>query len=186
MPKKIRFLSETPDALIAALRRTAQENAATNWSETSFGGFDPQGNQYGFSDLRPTHLGLTNSTYLGEWSTTAVTVVGTATTWFEKTIHKNAYVVVFGIFNNTPDPRVAEMKLTLGGNELPWSNIHEIWGWDIARAYFEQGWIISPEQVFKAQVTARASVVGQTEKIGLLGEILARRSYAIQYNAPTN
>lgn len=185
MPKKIRFMQESPDALIQAMRQTARQNAASNWTELQFGGFDPHGNQYGFADLRPTHLGLTNSTYAGEWSVTTIAAAGTATDWFNTTVHENTYILIYGCFNNTANPRIAELRFLFGGNELPWSNIQEIWGWDITRAYFEQGWVISPEQAIRGVVTATGACVAQSEKLGLLGEILAKRSYMIQYNAPT-
>jgi len=184
MPKKVRFLSETPDQLIAALRQTARQNAASNWGQLTFGGFDPQGSQYGFADLRPSHVLLTNSTYFGRWSMTTIAAAGTATNWFNTNVHEDCYILVYGFFNNTPTPRVTELKFFFGGNELAWINVHQMWGWDITRGYFEQGWVISPNQAIQAQVTADAACVAQTEQIGLLGEVLCKRHYLIQYNAP--
>ena len=177
-------MQESPDALIQAMRQTARQNAASNWTELQFGGFDPHGNQYGFADLRPTHLGLTNTTYFGEWSVTAIAAAGVGQDWFNTTVHENTYILIYGVFNNTPNPRAMELRFLFGGNELTWSQLQEIYGWDITRAYFEQGWVVSPEQAIRAVVTANAVCAAQTEFLGLLGEVLGKRSYMIQFNAP--
>jgi len=185
MPKKLRFVEERPDNVIEALREATKDNAREYWDAMTFGGFDPVGNQYGFGDLRPTHVGLTNSQYYGQWSTTVVDTAGSETSWFDTTVHEDSYILIHGVFNNAASPKINEMKLFLGGNELPWMNLQEIYGWDIARAYLEQGYSIQPKQSIKVAVTATATVATNSEPLGLVGEIMALRSYLIKYDAPT-
>lgn len=185
MPLKLRFLEQKPDAQIKALRQVVMDNAADNWKELKYGGFDPKGSEYGFADLRPTHVGLTNTTYKGDWTTPACTSPGAEETWFDVTVHRDSYVLIHGMFNRTSTPLITEGKFYLGGNDLAWFNMTELYGWDIARYYFEQGFAVSPDQTFKAVLQAKSTVTARAEFIGPLGEVLAKRSYVLKFNAPT-
>lgn len=182
---KLRYLSTRPDAEISRLRNTATADAAENWKNIQYGGFYPKGTQYGFTDLRMTHLGLTNSTYFGKWGTPAVTTAGLPTTWWDTTVHKDSYQLYYGIQNRTSDPNIFEAKFYLGGVETAWLDLQEMYGWDIARYYFEQGLMVGPDQSTKAEVTAESSIVARAELLGIVGETLAKRSYVIKYNAPS-
>ncbi len=93
--------------------------------------------------------------------------------------------MIHGMFNRTATPLVTEGKFYLGGNDLAWFNMCEIYGWDIARYYFEQGFAVSTDQTFKAVLQVKSTVTALAEFIGLIGEILAKRSYIIKYHAPT-
>jgi len=185
LPLKLRYLETRPDAKIKELRDVVLKNAQDNWKQLIYGGFDPKGSEYGFADLRPTHMGLTNTTYYGEWTTPALTSPGGENTWFDRTVHRDSYILIHGMFNNTASPQAQEGKFYLGGNDLAWFNLCELYGWDIARMYFEQGFAVSPDQVFKAVLNIKASVAAAAELIGPVGEILAKRSYAIKLHAPT-
>lgn len=185
MPLKLRFIDQRPDAKIKELRDVAKKNAFDNWKELKYGGFDPKGNEYGFADLRMTHVGLTNTTYFGQWTTPANTSPGAEKTWFDRTVHRDSYVLIHGMFNNTPSPEATEGKFYLGGNDLAWFSLCEVYGWDIARYYFEQGFGVTPDQTFKAVYQVKATIAASAELLGPVGEILAKRSYIIKFDAPT-
>ena len=182
---KLRFVEQKPDETINGLRSLVLDDAKDNWANLKYGGFDAKDTSYGFADLRMTHLGLTNSTYFGKWGTPAVTSAGTATTWWDSTVHKDSYHLYYGIQNRTATPKIFEAKFYLGGVENAWLDLQEMYGWDIARYYFEQGLTVGPDQSTRAEVTAEATVAARAEILGLVGEILAKRSYIIKYDAPT-
>lgn len=192
MPRKLTVVTARPDGEIAAVREAAKADASTNWANLEFGGFDPQGTQYGFADLRPTHLGLTNSTYMGEWTHPAMSS-GTAKDWIaERTVHEDSYVLIYGIFYNSASPRITEVKPYFGGVDFAWINIVEMFGLlEEKRIFFEHGgWTVGPKQSLRFQAHNNYSTRGtqlpaRSEQIGLIGDILAKRSYIIKYDAPT-
>lgn len=192
MVQKLVLTAARPDANIEATREAVKADARENWKNLAFGGFDPQGTQYGWADFRPTHAGLTNSTYMGEW-THPVMSSGVEKDWIaERTVHEDSYVCVYGIFYNSASPRITEVKPYFGGVDFAWINLVEMFGLvDEKRFYFEHGgWSVGPKQTLKFTAQNNYSTRGtqlpaRSDQIGLISDILAKRSYIIKYDAPT-
>lgn len=105
--------------------------------------------------------------------------IATARTWSQImscTLSDSLYVVLTGIFNYDANPDVRAIKITADGIEYPTIPLYEMYGWDIATAYFSHPIIVRPEKKFVLEAVAENA--GQKE-LGFLGYTIAKRSYII-------
>jgi len=186
MPLRLREIATTPDGMINRMRNLARNLAVKEFGGSKFGGFQPRGSEYGFADLRPTHIrvptGYAYATAFGRW-THPVLAGATLTTWYDTNVHEDAIVLFYGMFNNTANPTIQEVQHFLGGEDLPIMHLNQLNGQLEPQAYFELGYVIGPKQPVKAQLDATGSTVALTEEIGYIGELLARRRYLINQSA---
>lgn len=98
------------------------------------------------------------------------------TCWISCDVDERSYLVITGIFNNTANPGIAEMKIECNGQDLPIMNIEQMYGLDVARVWFEKPFIIKPYGHLKIEVYGRLE---GTEYIGLMGYCIAKRAYLI-------
>jgi hypothetical protein len=188
MPLRLREVATTPDGAINRMRMLARKVATKEFGAAQFGGFQPRGGEYGFADLRPTHMrvptGYTYVTAFGRWTHPTLAALGAATTWYSTNVHEDAIVLLYGMFNNTATPTITEVYHRLGGEDLPWMNMNQINGQWEPQWYFELGNIIGPRQPMLAQLVATGATAALTEEIGYIGEVCARRRYVIVQSAP--
>ncbi len=187
MPLRLREVATTPDSAINQMRGTAKGIAAQEFGSAKFGSFQMKGSEYGFADLRPTHIrcptAYAYATAFGRWTHPVLTGAA-AVNWINTNVHMDEIVLLYGIFNNTANPTITEMFPRLGGEDLPWVNMQQINGQLEPQWYFELGYVVSPRQPIQIQLTATGNTAALTEEIGFIGEVLARRRYVIVQSAP--
>lgn len=105
--------------------------------------------------------------------------IGTANTWescIDATLSDSCYVIITGIFNYDATPDVEALKIVADGVEYPTINIVEMYGWDVATAYFSHPIIIRPEKKLKILVIAETA---GRKRFGFIGYVVGKRSYII-------
>jgi len=186
MPLRLREVATTPDTAINTMRGIAKGIGMKEFGSAQFGSFQMKGSEYGFADLRPTHLRCPTpyayATAFGRW-THPVLAGAAATNWINTNVHQDAIVLIYGVFNNSATPTITEMYPRFGGEDLPWINMNQINGQWEPQWYFELGYVVSPRQPVQVQLTATGATAALTEEIGLIGEVLARRRYVIVQSA---
>lgn len=193
MPLWLNEIATTPDGAINRMRNIARNLAVQEYGGARFGGFQPRGSEYGFADLRPTHIrcpvsragnAYAYTTGFGQW--THGTLRGaTAQDWYNTNVHEDAIVLLYGLFNNTASPTITDLRQLFGGEDLPLMNIQKLYGQWEPQGYFELGYVVGSKQPIRAQLLATGNTAALLEQIGYIGEVLARRRYVIVQSAPT-
>lgn len=166
------------DAIVAQAVATAIGDATTLWSPEPFDGVFPV-KGFGIArlkaaDVRLRHT-LEGSLYSNFWGVS----INTASTWetyWDNTLSDSCYVIITGIYCYDADPDVTEIKFIAEGIEYPVINIQEMYGWDIAVAYFSHPIIVRPKKALRVKV--KAITAGQ-KKLGFIGYTVGTRSYLI-------
>lgn len=186
MSLPLKDLATTPDGAINRQRSAARGLAEAEFGGSKFGGFQPRGSDYGFADLRPTHIrvpvGGAYATCFGRW-THPLLAAGVETVWYNTNVHEDSIVLFFGMFNATAVPTIVEGKHYFGGEDLSWIHLEKLNAMWEPSYYFELGYVVGPKQPVQGTLNANAATVALTENIGYLGEILARRRYMITMSA---
>jgi hypothetical protein len=137
-------------------------------------------NGFGIQELRPQHVGWpANFSTLDVWMmSTAAGSYGSSvwTLWLSCNVDERCYLIITGIFNNTANPGISEVKPTANGQELPIIQIEQSYGLDVARVFFEKPFICKPYSHFKFHFYSRLE---QVEYIGLMGYCIGKRAYLI-------
>lgn len=187
MPLRLREVATTPDGMISRMRNLARNLAVKEFPGNKFGGFQPRGSEYGFADLRPTHIrvpvGGGFTTCFGRWTHPLLGAAGALTNWYDTSIHQDSIVMYYGMFNNNANPTITEIQHFLGGEDLPLINLNQWNGQLEPQSYFELGYVIGPKQQARADLVATGATVALTEEIGYIGEILALRRYLLAQSA---
>jgi hypothetical protein len=188
MPLRLKEVATTPDGAINRMRMLARTVAAQEFGAAKFGGFQPRGGEYGFADLRPTHMrvpvGYTYVTAFGRWTHPAGAALGALTNWYATNVHEDNIILIYGMFNNTATPTITEVFHRFGGEDLPYINMNQINGQWEPQWYFELGHIIGPRQPIRGDLVYTGATAALTEEIGYIGEACARRRYVIVQTAP--
>ena len=186
MPLRLREVATTPDGMINRMRNLARNLAVKEFGGSKFGGFQPRGSEYGFADLRPTHIrcpvGYAYATSFGRWTHPVLTGAALVD-WYNTSVHQDCIVMFYGMFNNTANPTIQEIKHFLGGEDLPLIHFNQWNGQLEPQSYFELGYVIGPKQPAIGQLDATGNTVALTEEIGYIGEVLALRRYLIGQSA---
>jgi hypothetical protein len=184
----LKFFDETDPrvkARVNKLRNAALTAAKRRWKDLTYGAFDPSDGQYGWADLRFTHLRLTNVTYKGGWFNLATTSLGNDLTWINgKILNDDAFVLIYGIGNNAPSPQVTQIQFTIGAEENQWIDLSQLYGAQVAWCYFELGLVINPKTKLTVKYSTMVSIAVNTEYIYLIGDVLGLKSYIISYDNP--
>jgi len=174
------LLKETnirPDDQIADLIKGVVTNAEVEWAPMKYEGFYPE-NGFGISELRVKHIPSYGNAYWGSshfWSE-SITASNTFEPWINGTMTNMAYVLVEGLFNREPVPKVYEVAPKARGNDLPTVNIEQMYTLDVARIWLEKPFAVAPNN--DLQIQNKADNTG-IERIGLLGHCIAKRAYLI-------
>ena len=167
------------DAIVASAIQQAVADAEQLWKPEIFDGVFPI-KGFGIRRLVPRDICSNSGSIYGPSNSTWVWSCTTASTWetwvSSGILSDSCYIVITGIFNYDAAPDVDVIKITADGVEYPLIDLQELYGWDIAVAYFSHPIIVRPEK--KIHITAKAQTAGQ-KKIGLIGYTIAKRSYLI-------
>ena len=159
--------NQRPDAVISQAIGDAILSAEQEFSPLKFEGEYPD-NGIGISVLRPRHVIAQDY-----WQ---MSVTTSFANWINKTLGTNVFLIVTGLMNNTLDPQVVELFPTANGKDLPYMNIENLYSVPESRGWLTKPFVISPNNNLTIQAIGRQA---QTERLGLLGYSLARRSFLI-------
>lgn len=166
------------DQIVKQAVETAVKDAENLWAPEKFDGVYPI-KGFGISRLKAADLVAAGSivgpyTYMFTWS------VATASAWEtyinDITLSNASYAVLVGVFNLDATPDVEAIKIKADGVEYPVIDLNEMYGWDVAVAYFSHPIIVRPEK--KIAIKCKARTVGR-KNIGFIGYVIAKRSYLI-------
>jgi len=186
----LRLTDKRPDADIDEAVQATIAHAKNLWAPLQFEGEFPV-NGFGISNIRPIHVQSTTLEIPAisnrcVWATCQV-VSSTFTDWINVTVDEDSYLIITGIFSLEATGAVTEIAATANGVDLPPINIEELYGWDLASAYFTKPFVVKPKSQLKIQLYgSTASVYGAALnqatkiKIGLLGYCVGKRAYLIK------
>ncbi|MDP2672035.1 MAG: hypothetical protein Q8O68_00810 [Candidatus Daviesbacteria bacterium] len=165
----LNLTNERPDAQIADLLRATLTAARTEFAPLQYEGEYPQ-NGFGLAELRARHVGIATDF----WQMTVTTAFAN---WINKTLGTDVFIVITGVFNLTVDPSTSELFPSANGKDLPYLNIEQMY----ADANQSKAWLTKP---FGARPSNNLTIqaigrFAQTERLGLLGYAVAKRSYLI-------
>ncbi|MDO8623149.1 MAG: hypothetical protein Q7R52_02790 [archaeon] len=160
--------NERPDAAIREIIEATIVDAQNEFSPLRFEGEYPD-NGVGISIIRPRHVFSDD-----KWQ---MTVTTSFANWVAKTFGANNYTIVTGLFNLTLDPQTTEIFPSANGKDLPYQNIENLYAVrDSARGWFAKPYAVRPSNNLTIQAIGR---VASTERLGLLGYVLGKRSFLI-------
>lgn len=170
------------EATITQAVQTAVTDAESLWAPEKFDGVFPI-KGFGVKRLQPRDLvgqGAATTVLIGPTVSAWVFSINTANTWetmiANATLSDSAYVILTGFFNYDANPDVDAIKITADGIEYPVIDIQEMYGWDVATAYFSHPIIVRPEKLISIRGRARTA---SQKNFGFLGYTIAKRSYLI-------
>lgn len=166
------------DAIVSNAVAVAVADAEELWKPEKFDGVYPT-NGFGVMRLRPADLVLKTNQPGCRYSAMWTMSVATASAWetyITLTLSDSCYVVITGIFNYDATPDVEAIKFNADGVEYPLIQIDEMYGWDVAVAYFSHPIVIRPEK--QLTIKAKARTAG-FKNFGFIGYTVAKRSYLI-------
>ena len=167
------------DAAIASAVQQAVTDAESLWAPEKFDGVFPV-KGFGIKRLQPRDMVSNSGSIVGPSNSTWVFSAQTASTWVTwisaGVLSDSCYAIITGFFCYDTSPDVDALKIIADGIEYATYDIQEAWGWDVATAYFSHPVVVRPEKTIT--IKAKAQTTGQ-KKLGLLGYVLAKRSYLI-------
>jgi len=167
------------DAVVSNAVATAIADAERLWAPEKFDGVFPV-KGFGIRKLSAIELGGKSGTSLvGPYSYMFMWSVATASAWetyINETLSDACYIVITGVYNYDATPDVECIKIIADGIEYPVTYLNEMYGWDVAVAYFSHPIIVRPEKVIR--IKGKARTAGQ-KHLGLIGYTIAKRSYLI-------
>lgn len=166
------------DQIVSNAVAVAIKDATTMWQNEVFDGVFPNSG-FGIKRLEKFDICRGEQNTYTPFSNSWVMSIATAKTWetyIDATLSDSAYVIITGVFEFDPAPDVTAIKITADGVEYPIIDLQEVFGWDVATAYFSHPVIIRPKK--KITINLRAETAGQ-KKFGFLGFVVGTRSYLI-------
>lgn len=167
------------EATIQNAVATAIADAESLWAPEKFDGVFPT-KGFGIKRLQPRDIVSNSGSIVGPSNSIWVFSAQTTSAWNSwisaGVLSDSCYVIITGFFNYDANPDVEALKVTADGIEYATMDIQEVYGWDIATAYFSHPIVVRPGKTITIQ--ARARLAGQ-KAFGLLGYTLAKRSYLI-------
>lgn len=124
---------------------------------------------FGVGSLRPRMVGIANDFW-------QMTVTTSFADWINHTLGDLEYVLVTGVFNLTVDPSTTQLFPKANGQDLPIMSIEDLYALDVSRGWFNEPFVIRPNNNITIQAVGRAA---QTERLGLMGYTVAKRSFLI-------
>lgn len=186
----LRLTDKHPDAVIDAAVAEAIQNATVRFQPLQFE-FEYPRTGFGITTLTPKAVAASNQgTGLQGTGVVSSTIWGVSTLaantwadWININVDDRIYIVVTGVFNRTSTPQISNIRFKANGEDLPWVNLDQMYNWEVSQAYLQRPLIISPTNNFTVRAIAEKAITGASgvpaERIGLLGYILAKRTYLI-------
>ncbi len=169
----LQLTKQTPDEAITELLGQVVESARQEFAPLQFEGQYPDGG-FGIQQLRPRHIGHAKAIW-------QYTVTTSFANWISKTLGVDNFVVPTGMFNLTADPSTVEIQPTANGKDFPVMNIENLYSNNaLALGWFTKPFAVRPSNLIKFQNIGR---VAQTERLGLDGYTVAKRSFLINQTA---
>lgn len=176
----LQTVEKKPDAQINDAIDAVSKNAKDKWGLDYEGEYPKEG--IGISTLRPYHVENTTThlpnNELNVWRID-ITTAQTWQDWINTTLDVNLYVIVAGLYNNTPSPSLTELTFKANGTDLPVENIEQMYAFENCQAYFSKPFSVSPENNLTARIYGNTA---QTEELGMLGYAIAKRNLLIESN----
>ncbi|KKL68419.1 hypothetical protein LCGC14_2125180 [marine sediment metagenome] len=139
------------------------------WKPLKFEGEYPT-TGFGLSILRPRNVGIANDFW-------QMTVTTSFADWINDTGGDNEIRLVTGVFNLTIDPGTSELFPSANGLQMPYFNIEHLYATsDVARAWLTKPFAVKDNNNVTIQAVGR---VAGTERLGLMGHIIGKRSLLI-------
>lgn len=178
-PVLYKMLDPRAEATISSAVQTAVADAESLWAPEKFDGVFPT-KGFGIKRLQPRDLTGPTGSLISPIVSAWVVSINTAETWSvilsQCILSDSAYVILTGIYNFDANPDLEALKITADGIEYPVIDVTEMYGWDVATAYFSHPIIIRPEKM--VTIEAKARLAGQ-KNFGFMGFCVAKRSYLI-------
>jgi hypothetical protein len=183
-PVLYRNMDARGEATIAKAIQTTVTDAESLWAPEKFDGVFPV-KGFGIKRLQPRDMAGTNggggtSIWAGASAQGWTLSVAAAQAWgiviSGAQLSDSSYIILTGIFNYDAVPDVEAFKLSADGIEYCVTDIQEMYGWDIATAFFSHPIIIRPQKTFTLSLKARTAGI---KYFGFLGYTIAKRSYLI-------
>lgn len=160
--------NQTPDAAIAKYLAATLSEAASYWKPLSYDGHYPRSG-FGVTALRPYTCGISTQ----YWT---ASVTASFADWVNTTLGDNEYVIVTGIMDRSVDPGITAMQVSANGLTLPVMHVEELWAAGEQLGYFDEPFTVRPNNKLVVQIVGPAV---QTDRFGLVGFEVAKRSYLI-------
>lgn len=183
----LKITDKRPDAEIDTLVAAVIADAATTWPSEKFDGEYPKAG-FGIGRLRPHDL-ITGGTGYTPGTTTGVSYLASSIYWgisvqatstwqdaWNVLTDEKAYIIVTGIFCLDATPNITQIRPHVDGEDFPVVDIEDMYGWDVAAAYFSKPFAVKPEKTFKMRVVGKAAGMA---KFGFIGYVVAKRGYMI-------
>ena len=181
-PVLYRMMDSRSEPTIQQAVATAVADAESLWAPEKFDGVFPV-KGFGIKRLQPHDLvpiwtAVYNipNTLSDVWLMSITTANAWTNVISQSVMSDSAYVILTGFFNYDGVPDVDAIKITADGIEYPVIDIQEMYGWDVATAYFSHPIIVRPEKMITIAMRARSATQKQ---FGFLGYTVAKRSYLI-------
>ncbi len=159
---------DTADPEIQTALNEIIRQARTTFSPLAYDGAYPKGG-FGVAELGPRHVGIANDFW-------QMTVTTSFANWINKNLGTDVFVLVTGIFNRAVDPATTAIQVTANGNQLPVTTIESLYATDQARGWFSEPFASRPSSNLTIAAIGKFAA---TEPLGLLGYVVAKRSYLI-------
>ncbi len=180
--KLLELVAERPDQAIMQLVNATIQEAGQYWSPEQYGGEYPK-TGFGIGRIRPSDVFIVGvgSSSNNAWTSDtgwgcSVGATSTWQDWINTTTSDSAFLIITGVFCLDAIPNITHIRPHVDGNDWPTIDIQEIYTYQEARAYFSKPFAIRPEKAFKIRAIGLAAGIS---KIGLLGFVVAKRSYLI-------
>lgn len=203
MPMLLELVNKRPDDAVDQGVSDAVQRAKDVWGleyADDSQGLYPSGNQIGRGTLRVDHLFDRTATQSqsqsirrngGRWATVtgAATLTGVIpldtdagagwVDWLNFTTDQDAFIVWEGAFNWDVTPSIHEIRSRLSGMDVPPVSLDVMYTYEKPQGYFEVPVVISPRGSWVLRVRSHLVGGNLVEQFGLLGDLIAKRSYLI-------
>ncbi len=185
----LRLTEKRPDAIIDQAVAEAIANAQVRFQPLTYENEFPR-TGFGIANLNPKQVAATNQSSGLQGGVVSSTIWGVSTLsantwsdWININLDDRIYVIITGVFNRTQVPFVSNLRFKANGEDLPWVNLDQMYNWDLSQAYFQRPLIVSPTNNLTVRIIAEKAISGASgqpaERVGLLGYVLAKRTYLI-------
>ena len=142
-----------------------------------YGGPYPAGSQFGFTQIRPFHLGGTGYSWR-----LSVSSEGwfNPTTFHNLTVPKDTWILMIGLNDSEPSPILDSIKMSISTTNLPVLTIEDMKYDKYHNWFFPQPLIITPQTTIEFEAHANATGYTSLKPIGYAvttGVNLSKKSY---------
>lgn len=179
----LRLTDMRPDVEIEKAIDATVGDATAAWEPQDYEGEYPVSG-FGIGTLRPKYVlttAITSAFLSSAYWGASVAASQTFADWINVTMTDMCYVIPTGVFDLEAAPKITEVHNEANGQSLPTINIEEMFGWDLARAFYRKPYVVRPNNNITVAIQGR-DVTTAGERFGLLGYAIAKRAYLILKN----